>query len=241
VYRDDPRDPHVVKAMSPDELVEEYRPLMLSIVSRVRIEVGSEAGSEDDLVSYAVEGLLDAQQRFDPDFGNLFVTYAYYRVRGAVIDGCRKGSWNARHNRRALMRALDAHFEATAERERGSAAVASFADAADRLGELVDGAVTVTLLATADLEPMLAAPPSQEQTLLSQETRGRVADAFEDLEDVEREIVVRYWFEGQTFREIAHHFDRSPSWTSRAHARALEKLRKRLQQPEKPARSRDKG
>ena len=214
--------------MSPDELVEEYRPLMLSVVGRVRAELGSTAGSVDDLYAYAVEGLLEAQVRFDPDYGNLFATYAYYRVRGAVIDGCREQSWSGRANKRALMRALDAHMEAASERERGAPAPVSVADAVDRLCELVDGAVTVTLVATADMEPMLSSPALQEKKMLSDETREQVAHAFEELEDVEREIVVRHWFEGESFRQIAHHFDRSASWTSRAHARALQKLRKRL-------------
>jgi RNA polymerase sigma factor FliA len=43
----------------------------------------------DELVSYGVEGLLRARDRFDPAFGCSFGTFAHYRIRGAIWDGVR--------------------------------------------------------------------------------------------------------------------------------------------------------
>ena len=43
----------------------------------------------DDLVSYGTFGLVDAVERFDPQHGARFATYATHRVRGAIIDGMR--------------------------------------------------------------------------------------------------------------------------------------------------------
>lgn len=40
-----------------------------------------------DLIGYGLEGLIQAANRFDPSRGNQFSTFAYYRIRGAIIDG----------------------------------------------------------------------------------------------------------------------------------------------------------
>lgn len=61
-------------------------------VRRVRAEFSLRCGL-DDLRAYAWVGLLEARQRFDPSRGVLFSTYAFSRIRGAVIDGVRTMGW----------------------------------------------------------------------------------------------------------------------------------------------------
>ena len=50
----------------------------------------------DDLVEYGVIGLLEAADRFDPSIGANFMTFAYYRIRGAIYDGLRGMGWMSR-------------------------------------------------------------------------------------------------------------------------------------------------
>src|SRR5690606_300924 len=59
------------------------------------------------------EGLLDAARRFDPARGVSFRTFAYYRVRGAMLDGLRKmGAWSRRgYERVALLQAAQSPAE----------------------------------------------------------------------------------------------------------------------------------
>jgi RNA polymerase sigma factor (sigma-70 family) len=47
----------------------------------------------DDLVAYGQIGLLEALQRFDKDRGMKFATFAWHRIRGAILDGLTKMNW----------------------------------------------------------------------------------------------------------------------------------------------------
>jgi RNA polymerase sigma factor for flagellar operon FliA len=50
----------------------------------------------DDLVGYGSKGLIEAAERFDPSHGVAFTTFAYYRIRGAMLDGVRTMGWYSR-------------------------------------------------------------------------------------------------------------------------------------------------
>ena len=44
----------------------------------------------EDLEAFGIQGLLEAHSRFDASRGARFGTFAYYRIRGAMLDGVRK-------------------------------------------------------------------------------------------------------------------------------------------------------
>jgi len=73
-------------------LIESYAPLARYVVDRMNLRPGA-ALEYDDLLSQAVVGLIDAVDRFDPTRGIKFETYAYYRIRGAVMDMLRELDW----------------------------------------------------------------------------------------------------------------------------------------------------
>src|SRR4029078_7285804 len=79
--------------------------------------VGSAGGDAAELEAWGREGLLDAARRFEPDRGVSFRTFAYYRVRGAMLDGLRKmGNWSRRgHERVALLQAAQSTSEGAYE------------------------------------------------------------------------------------------------------------------------------
>ncbi len=52
----------------------------------------------DDLISFGQVGLAEAARNFEPARGGKFITYAYYRIRGAIFDGLCKMSWFSRHD-----------------------------------------------------------------------------------------------------------------------------------------------
>lgn len=71
-----------------EELITENLPLV-SQVTRV-MHRGTFCGMEyEDMYSYGVIGLIDAVDKFDPHMGNKFSSYAYYRIRGSIIDELR--------------------------------------------------------------------------------------------------------------------------------------------------------
>ncbi|HZR80383.1 MAG TPA: sigma-70 family RNA polymerase sigma factor [Candidatus Binatia bacterium] len=72
--------------MTEDEVVRQYMPLVRGMAYRLKRHPSV---SRDDLISWGLAGLIDAHRRYDP--AKLpFVSYASWRVRGAMIDGVRE-------------------------------------------------------------------------------------------------------------------------------------------------------
>lgn len=227
-----PHDAHAIKAMAPDELVTAFRPFVGSIVMQLRRQLRLPVPVED-LEAYAYEGLLEAQARFDPDVGSLFTSYAYYRIRGAVIDGCRRDGWvgSRRADRRIL--ALDEALREAGEAGRAAPPARSLVDAVQRVAHLLDVTATVYLLSEQEsVEELAATPPPQEDDLVRRARTDLLRAAFQTLNDDEREVVVRHHFEEEPMVSIAAALGRSPSWVSRMNMQALEKLRRHILQHE---------
>ncbi|MEW9124653.1 MAG: sigma-70 family RNA polymerase sigma factor, partial [Thermotaleaceae bacterium] len=75
-----------------DQLIVEYIDLVKIIAGRLYTNYGKTV-EFDDLVSYGIFGLIDAIEKFDPSKNVKFETYAYIRVRGAIIDQLRNLDW----------------------------------------------------------------------------------------------------------------------------------------------------
>ena len=73
---------------SRNERVLRYLPLVRSIVYRLRPRTS--ALDVDDLVSAGTIGLIEAAERFDSRRGVPFTSYAYARIRGAIVDEIRR-------------------------------------------------------------------------------------------------------------------------------------------------------
>lgn len=68
-----------------EQLIIKYMPLVKLVAGRMAIYFGGNV-EYDDLVSYGSIGLLDAIEKFDSQKGVKFETYAYTRIKGAIID-----------------------------------------------------------------------------------------------------------------------------------------------------------
>ena len=75
--------------MDGNELIARHEKMVLGLACRLRRELGLR-GELDDLIAFGFGGLLEAQHRFDPTRGIRFQTFAYHRIRGAMLDGVRK-------------------------------------------------------------------------------------------------------------------------------------------------------
>ena len=75
--------------MQGTELIAQHEKMVHGLASRLRREL-SLRGDLDDLIAFGFGGLLEAHHRFDPGRGVRFQTFAYYRIRGAMLDGVRK-------------------------------------------------------------------------------------------------------------------------------------------------------
>src|SRR3954454_13471562 len=139
-----------------DRLVEQHLSLVQAIAAKLKRTLGRTIDFED-LVAYGTKGLLEAANRFDPSQGASFTTFAYYRVRGAMLDGLRTMGWYSRADYaryRAEERATE-YLQNQAERA-GAAATGAREGAADAEGAegeqgKVNGKVEAKLSAIAEL------------------------------------------------------------------------------------------
>jgi RNA polymerase sigma factor for flagellar operon FliA len=83
-------------------------PLVYKIANQVLRQVNGQADRED-LVSWGATGLLEAMKRFDPEQGAKLSTFAYYRIRGAMLDGIGKTAPLSRKCYRNARAAGDKH------------------------------------------------------------------------------------------------------------------------------------
>ncbi|MBV8951600.1 MAG: sigma-70 family RNA polymerase sigma factor, partial [Actinobacteria bacterium] len=90
-----------------ERLILHYSPLVKFVAGRVAAGLPQNI-EQADLVSYGIFGLIDAIDKFDPQRGFKFETYAISRIKGAIIDELRSIDWvprSVRSKARAIERA----------------------------------------------------------------------------------------------------------------------------------------
>jgi RNA polymerase sigma factor FliA len=182
----------------------------------------------EELVAWGNVGLLEAAQRFDAKVGANFLTFAHYRIKGAIYDGLRK---------------MGVLKGAGAASERANSYLGNLNDRAGGGGGRLDddvrdvsGAVTglamvfaTSLDGTDGLQVSDDSLPADERLQLEQ-LKKRVRAAIESLPEKERKLLEGYYFQNKTLEEAGAEIGQSKSWASRLHARAVEMLKKLLEE-----------
>src|SRR5690242_6492587 len=83
---------HHADTHTENALVEQYLPLVRTIVGRLAMTLPDHV-DQDDLRSAGLVGLLQSLRNYDPNCGTSFETYARLRVRGAMLDELRRMDW----------------------------------------------------------------------------------------------------------------------------------------------------
>ena len=215
-------------------VVEQYTPYVRSIAGKIRKKLPPDI-EFDDLVEYGMIGLLEAAQRFDPEAGANFMTFAYYRIRGAVYDGLRSMGWMSRTEY------AKARFEERANEYLAAVAFAEesgeqapenpFEHAVQDLASAVEGLAAVYLTAidgTEGLQLEDTNNPLPEESLGLEQARALVRQTIAGLGDQERQLMEMYYYREMSLQEVGDHLGLSKSWTSRLHGRVVDKLRRIL-------------
>jgi RNA polymerase sigma factor for flagellar operon FliA len=194
--------------MQGTEFIAQHERMVHGLANRLRREL-SLRGDLDDLIAFGFGGLLEARHRFDPARGVRFQTFAYHRVRGAMLDGVRKMS--------QLPRRAHERFQAAAETTPTAAPTA------------LDKAFTrMTALSTATVLQGRFGNESPEAVLLKNESITRLLQALPSLSPRQRVLVRGFYFEGRSIDAMARELGISKSWASRLHTNALRELRDAL-------------
>ena len=223
-----------------DKLVEQHLPLVQAIAGKLKRSLGRHLAF-DDLVAYGSRGLIEAASRFDPSQGASFQTFAYYRIRGAMLDGVRTMGWYSRgdYARYCAEQRATEYLRTEAERDAGRTAdepspapttEGALADVAAILANVASIHLT-SLEAAAEIEDEKLPPPDEDLARLQEQ--GRVRAAVAKLPDKERRLMELYYFGQKTLLEAGEELGLSKSWACRLHARAVTLLREALAKDER--------
>jgi RNA polymerase sigma factor for flagellar operon FliA len=224
-----------------EKLILHYAPLVKYVASRVATGLPSSV-EQGDLVSYGMFGLIDALQKFEPGRGNKFETYAIPRIKGAIIDELRAMDWvprSVRFKQREIEKAL-VDLEAMLKRQ------PSEDELSERLGisrsELHDVVTQISFVSVLALDEAVSVGQDRGEKVSlvdtladksfdmgsgveSQETRGLLSAAINELSEREKIVVTLYYFEGLTLAEIGYILGVTESRVCQIHTKAVGTLR----------------
>src|SRR5687768_9421751 len=105
-------------AFDRDQLILDHVPLLKHLVGRMSFDLPPQV-DRDDLFGFGMLGLIQAADSWEPGRGLKFSTYAYTKIRGAILDELRRADFLPR-GRREKVRELD-RAVAKLEQQRGVA------------------------------------------------------------------------------------------------------------------------
>ncbi|MCP4593143.1 MAG: FliA/WhiG family RNA polymerase sigma factor [bacterium] len=224
-------------------LMENYLHLVKYNADRISARLPGEVES-DDLVSAGVFGLVDAIDSFDLERGVKFETYCAPRIRGAILDELRSLDWVPRlvRSRAAKLEEANRTLEVELGRTPYEDELAKRLNLAPgELDKLLRDAPTVSLVSLSRkhyetessrdvreidvLEDKRGADPlveTQNRDLKALVTRG--------LSRAERLVLILYYYEAMTMKEIGTVLDLSESRVSQMHSNILGRLKTQFSQ-----------
>lgn len=214
-----------------DELILSHLPLVKHVLGR--LVGGLPAGVDvENLESAGVLGLVEAAGKFDPARNAQFKTFAYLRIRGAVLDELRRNSPLPQHvmERVTLLRKAQRGLTPPVTVDALAAATGLTAD------EVTDALAAERFTRTTSFDGAddgdAFAPPGRDEppdaALERAELVGQLAEAIEGLPPKERLAVTLYYREELRLREIGEVMGLSPSRISRLLTKATFELEARL-------------
>lgn len=223
-----------------EQLIVEYAQLVRLVAGRLSMYLGYNV-EYDDLVGYGIFGLIDAIDKFDCNKNVKFESYASLRIRGAILDQIRKMDWLPRSIRQKQKK-IDAAM-AKIEAEKGH--VATDEEIAGELQISVEelnnwqGQTKASNLISLDeyteagseakIESVSNTHFDQpEEVLEKEELKAKLVEAINSLTEKEKNVIVLYYYEEMTLKEISLVLEVSESRVSQLHTKALGRMKKKL-------------
>ena len=220
-----------------DTLIVQYIYLTRYVVGRIKMNLPPNFAIED-IASYGVEGLIDAVEKYSPDKGARFETYAIMRIRGNIIDKIRAEDWIPRQMRRKIKEVNttveflrqklgrtpsidEVAVELNMEKEKVEAILSdtqTVGSIYDKKGTSEDSLAVIDTIEDSKLVDPLT-------NLEDKDTKKDLQVALKRLPERERLIMVLYYHENLTLKEIGDTLELSESRVCQLHSQAIMKLR----------------
>ena len=227
-----------------DQLILNYSPLVKYVAGRLSANL-PDSVEIADLVSYGIFGLIDAIEKFDLGRGLKFETYAISRIRGAIIDELRSLDWVPRSVRSRAKEVEQAYFvlENSLRRSPSDEEVAAHLGiSVQEYGEVLS---KLSYTSVASFEELLlgdehddgsggvgAIKDDRAETpdalYEHKEIREILARAIEGLPERELTVILLYYYEELTLKEIGEVLGVTESRVSQMHTKAVLRLRAKV-------------
>lgn len=227
-----------------DAIVEQYAPLVKYVAGKVAMNMPGNIEFED-LVGYGVFGLFDAIEKYEPDKHVKFKTYAVVRIRGSIFDELRSIDWVPRSVRQkakeieaATVRAESRLGRPVKENELAAEMGLSGKDLQKTLMK-VSGTSVLSLNDLwfagddndkASIVDSIEAPSSlnPDHIIEKDEVKRVIVEAINELPDNVKKVLILYYYEDLTLKEIGKILEVTESRVSQLHTKAIMLLRTKL-------------
>lgn len=223
-----------------EKIIIEYAPLVKIVAGRLSMYLGH-CVEYDDLVGYGVFGLIDAIDKFDSTKMVKFETYASLRIRGAILDQIRKMDWIPRTIRQKQKKIEMAMREIELQTGRE----ASDDEIAKVIGieqsELEDWRNKTKVTNIISLDEFLEQGSESsfdskdksifelpEKKVENDEIKKMLMESLEGLTEKEKKVILLYYYEELTLKEISKVLEVSESRISQLHTKAIQKMKVKL-------------
>ena len=220
-----------------DTLIVQYIYLIRYVVGRVKVTLPATISIED-IAGYGVEGLINAIERYSPQKNTRFETYALIRIRGAILDRIRAQDFLPRSVRKKIkdIKAAQEKLKQDLGRMPTTTEVANYLDMEpDKVNQLLAEDTTMTSLydkrGNTDDSVEIIDTIQDENKLNPQEkaeeqnVKQELEKALKRLPERERIIMVLYYQENMTLKEIGETINKSESRVCQLHAQGIMKLK----------------
>jgi len=226
-------------------IAEKYAPLVKYVAGKVSMNLPQNI-EFDDLIGYGVFGLLDAITKYDPERKIKFKTYAVTRIRGAIYDELRSIDWvprSVRQKAKELEKLIN-------EMENSKGRAVNDEEIATQMGVSLEeyrnllvkisGSYVVSLndvwYMGDDNDKIAVADTIESQSGFNpdviaerDEIKKLIYQVIKELPEKEKKVLILYYYEDLTLREIGLVLDVTESRVSQLHTKAIMRLRGKLE------------
>ena len=224
-----------------NEQIARFVPMVHKVVQRVVTYIKPPL-SYEDLVSAGAVGLVKAARDYDPTHQTEFKTYAYIRIRGAILDELRNSSLLPANVDKQIREATQVSLEIanqTGTTPTDEVLAQKLQITVDKLYQTFENARKKHFVSidssTEKLSPLgfsLAATntPAPDQQLEQNELIDKLTEAIQQLDERQRQIILLYYQQELTMKQIAEVFNITEPRVSQLHASTLFNLSVKLRQ-----------
>jgi len=225
-----------------EQTIKQYLPHVKRIVQRIAVHL-PQSVEIDDLLNVGVIGLIQAIERYDPARDNKFMTFASFRIRGAVLSELRSRDYISRTNRRKV-RELEKTYLKLEQKKGGDVEDQEIIKEMGINIEQFHKIKQMSNVAIISLEEMGYSSDKKKDSLSEmfiknqdedalnmtgiKEVKSAIAKTIEELPEKEKMVISLYYMDELTMKETGKVLGITESRVSQLHSKAITRLRAKL-------------